>query len=96
MRERTGTVVLVGAGPRDPTLLTLEAREALSSAAGVFCDYVVRPDTLRSARFGAQLPYVGEHRTSGERFSKQGVSTWLSSNRLQVRMMQAIKFEPKR
>jgi hypothetical protein len=52
--------------------------------------------TLRFARFGAQLPYVGEHRTSGERFLKQGVSTWLSSNRLQVRMMQAIKFEPKR
>lgn len=55
-----GTVYLVGAGPGDPTLLTLRAKNLLENADIVFYDYLIHPQVLTWIRPDAQRVYVGK------------------------------------
>ena len=55
-----GSVVLVGAGPGDPGLLTLHALRALQSADVVLHDRLVSAEILQLARREAQLIEVGK------------------------------------
>jgi uroporphyrin-III C-methyltransferase/precorrin-2 dehydrogenase/sirohydrochlorin ferrochelatase len=55
-----GSVVLVGAGPGDPELLTIKAVRALQSADVVLYDDLVSPETLSSARREAVKINVGK------------------------------------
>jgi uroporphyrin-III C-methyltransferase/precorrin-2 dehydrogenase/sirohydrochlorin ferrochelatase len=56
----TGSVVLVGAGPGDPELLTLRAVRALQSADVILFDDLVAPDILDFARREAKKMLVGK------------------------------------
>src|SRR5579863_4731351 len=56
----TGSVVLVGAGPGDPELLTLRAVRALQSADVILFDDLVAPDILDFARREARKMLVGK------------------------------------
>jgi uroporphyrin-III C-methyltransferase / precorrin-2 dehydrogenase / sirohydrochlorin ferrochelatase len=56
----TGSVVLVGAGPGDPELLTLRAVRALQSADVILYDDLVAPDVLDFARREAKKMLVGK------------------------------------
>jgi uroporphyrin-III C-methyltransferase/precorrin-2 dehydrogenase/sirohydrochlorin ferrochelatase len=55
-----GSVVLVGAGPGDPELLTLRAVRALQSADVILFDNLVSPDILEFARREAKKMLVGK------------------------------------
>ncbi len=55
-----GRVVLVGAGPGDPELLTLKARQALHEADVVIHDRLVAPEILELARREAHRLEVGK------------------------------------
>ena len=55
-----GRVYLIGAGPRDPGLLTLRGKELLSRAEVVVYDYLVAPRLLEYAPAGAERIYVGK------------------------------------
>jgi uroporphyrin-III C-methyltransferase / precorrin-2 dehydrogenase / sirohydrochlorin ferrochelatase len=55
-----GSVVLVGAGPGDPELLTLRAVRALQSADVILFDDLVAPDILDFARREAKKMLVGK------------------------------------
>ena len=57
---RYGIVYLVGAGPGDPGLLTLKARDLLRSCDVVVYDYLVNPELLRLAGPRAERVYVGK------------------------------------
>jgi uroporphyrin-III C-methyltransferase len=57
---RQGTVYLVGAGPGDPGLLTVKARDLLSSCEVVIYDYLVNPEILSHVSRGTERIYVGK------------------------------------
>ena len=58
--RREGRVVLVGAGPGDPELLTLKAVRALQSATVILYDDLVGPEILELARREAKRVAVGK------------------------------------
>ena len=55
-----GKVYLVGAGPGDPGLLTIKARDLIATAGCVIYDHLVNPEILRHAAPGAELIYAGK------------------------------------
>ena len=55
-----GTVYLVGAGPGDPGLLTVKARDLLESCDVVIYDYLVNPEMLSYVPAPAERTYVGK------------------------------------
>jgi uroporphyrin-III C-methyltransferase / precorrin-2 dehydrogenase / sirohydrochlorin ferrochelatase len=57
---RAGSVVLVGAGPGDPELLTLKALRALHSADVVLYDDLVAPSIVEMSRREAEKIHVGK------------------------------------
>src|SRR5215831_14307148 len=57
---QAGSVILVGAGPGDPGLLTLRAVRALQSADVILFDDLVAPDILDFARREAKKMLVGK------------------------------------
>jgi uroporphyrin-III C-methyltransferase/precorrin-2 dehydrogenase/sirohydrochlorin ferrochelatase len=59
-KKNAGSVVLVGAGPGDPELLTLRAVRALQSADVILFDDLVAPDILDFARREAKKMLVGK------------------------------------
>ncbi len=59
-QNRKGKVYLVGAGPGDPGLLTLKARDLIAAADCVIYDYLVNPEILKHAQAKAELLYVGK------------------------------------
>ena len=59
-RSRRGRVILVGAGPGDPELLTLRAVRALNTADVVLYDDLVSPAVLDLARREAERVNVGK------------------------------------
>jgi uroporphyrin-III C-methyltransferase / precorrin-2 dehydrogenase / sirohydrochlorin ferrochelatase len=57
---KPGRVLLVGAGPGDPDLLTLKAVRALKSADVILHDYLASPAVLEHARREAEIVCVGK------------------------------------
>ncbi|MBI4297021.1 MAG: uroporphyrinogen-III C-methyltransferase [Chloroflexi bacterium] len=57
---KKGIVYLLGAGPGDPGLITVKAREVLSRADVVVYDRLINPRLLELARPDAELIYVGK------------------------------------
>jgi uroporphyrin-III C-methyltransferase len=55
-----GTVYLVGAGPGDPGLLTVKARDLLASCDVVIYDYLVNPEVLGDVPAATERIYVGK------------------------------------
>ena len=74
-RPRLGRVALVGAGPGDPSLLTLAARDLLAEASAVYHDALVDPRTLALCRPGARLVDVGKR--GGRESADQG---WITAS----------------
>ena len=60
MSRKKGTVYLVGAGPGDPGLLTIKAKECIESADVVVYDHLANRVFLDYANERAELIYVGK------------------------------------
>ena len=55
-----GKVYLVGAGPGDPGLLTIKARDLIAAAGCIVYDHLVNPELLQHARPEVELIYAGK------------------------------------
>ena len=75
-RTKTGFVSIVGAGPGDPKLLTLRAKEALEVCDVVFYDYLVHPAILKHAP-QAQKIYVGKKGGDSDSTSQKSIESLL-------------------
>ncbi len=60
MPTKTGKVFLIGAGPGDPGLLTIKAKECIETADVVVYDYLASPLLLKYAKKVAEVIYVGK------------------------------------
>jgi uroporphyrinogen III methyltransferase/synthase len=58
--HRVGRVYLVGAGPGDPGLLTVRARDLIASADTILYDRLIPAQALDGARANAELLFVGK------------------------------------
>lgn len=70
MAARDGVVYLVGAGPGDPGLLTVKARDLLATCGAVVYDSLVNPELLSFVPDAAERVYVGK--VGGGRQTPQG------------------------
>jgi len=55
-----GIVYLVGAGPGDPGLVTLRARELIAGADVLVYDYLAHPELVKWCKPGCEVIYVGK------------------------------------
>jgi uroporphyrinogen III methyltransferase/synthase len=60
MKPHPGICYLAGAGPGDPGLLTLRAREVIEQAQVIVYDYLCNPAILEWAPPGAEIIYAGK------------------------------------
>src|SRR5213594_2388817 len=67
--SKSGKVYLVGAGPGDPGLATLRAKECIESADVIVYDHLANPEMLSWARDDAEITYAGKE--PGEASSSQ-------------------------
>ncbi len=81
IRRHYGHVFLVGAGPGDPTLITLKAIEVLKTADCVFYDYLVDPSLLKYAS-GAEHIYAGK-RKGNHTLTQEKLSSLLKEKALE-------------
>src|SRR5207249_4005872 len=74
--SKSGKVYLVGAGPGDPGLVTLRAKECIENADVIFYDHLANPEMLGWAREDAEVIYAGKE--PGEApLSQQEINTLL-------------------
>lgn len=59
-RQMAGIVSLVGAGPGDPSLITVKGLRAIQEADCIVYDRLASPDLLKDAKPGCELVYVGK------------------------------------
>jgi uroporphyrinogen III methyltransferase / synthase len=76
MVEKTGKVYLIGAGPGDPGLLTIKAKECIENADIVIYDYLASPFLLNYAQKNAQIIYVGK-KGGNHTLSQDGINQLL-------------------
>ncbi|MCX5832983.1 MAG: SAM-dependent methyltransferase, partial [Deltaproteobacteria bacterium] len=60
MKEQKGLVLIVGAGPGDPGLITLKGVRALMRADVIVYDQLASAELLQFAQKDARLIYVGK------------------------------------
>jgi uroporphyrinogen III methyltransferase/synthase len=59
-KEMAGLVHIVGAGPGDPSLITVKGMDAIKNADCIVYDRLVSPVLLGNARSGCEMIYVGK------------------------------------
>lgn len=85
-----GTVYLVGAGPGDPGLLTVRARDLLASCDLVVYDYLVNPELLQLAPPHAEKVYVGKV-GGGRQTAQEDINRILVENALEGKSVVRLK-----
>src|SRR5256886_10553575 len=71
-KSSSGEVYLVGAGPGDPGLVTLRAKECIENADAIVYDHLANPQMLSWARDDAEIIYAGKE-PGGSQVSQQGI-----------------------
>jgi uroporphyrinogen III methyltransferase / synthase len=84
-----GKVYIVGAGPGDPSLLTIRAAELLRTADVVVYDRLVDPEVLKIARDGSRKIYAGKR--TGEHWVQEKINALMLSEARKGRVVLRLK-----
>jgi uroporphyrin-III C-methyltransferase len=76
MKQSKPTLLLVGAGPGDPDLITMKGLRAIRTANVILYDALVSPDLIKEASSGCKLVYVGKRKAHKE-FSQTEINQLL-------------------
>ena len=74
--SKNGRVYLVGAGPGDPGLVTLRAKQCIENADVIVYDNLANPETLSWARDDTEIVYAGKE-AGGAQLSQQDINALL-------------------
>ena len=75
--SRSGKVYLVGAGPGDPGLLTLRAKECIENADVIVYDHLANPGMLSWAREDAEIIYAGKEPGEDQNLGQREINALL-------------------
>ena len=90
--NHTGKVILIGAGPGDPELLTIKALRWLQHADVVVADRLVSPDILTAyTRESALIIPVGKQSRSGSSTAQSTINDLLVRHALQGKLVVRLK-----
>jgi len=85
-----GKIFLVGAGPGDPGLLTIKARQILEQADVVIYDRLVSREIMRYAPQGAELIYAGKA-AGGPALAQESINALLVAKALAGKLVVRLK-----
>src|SRR5437764_7913774 len=75
--SKTGKVYLVGAGPGDPGLVTLRAKECIENADVIVYDHLANPEMLSWAREDAEIIYAGKEPGEDQNLGQREINALL-------------------
>ncbi len=87
---KKGKVILVGAGPGDPGLITVRGLEAIKAAEVLVYDYLANPELLGEARKDAEKIYVGK-KGADHVLEQDGINELLYSKAAEGRLVARLK-----
>ncbi len=85
-----GMVYLVGAGPGDPELLTLKAKNVLQEADVIIYDSLISEEILSFAKDGCEVIYVGK-RSSNHSLPQYSINELLSKKAVENKIVVRLK-----
>src|SRR3954467_10225873 len=90
--QQKGKVILAGAGPGDPELLTLKAARFLAAADVILTDRLVSPEILLThANPRAEIVYVGKQCGRGTSTKQSSINSMLVDYALQGNLVVRLK-----
>src|SRR6266516_1232741 len=75
--SKSGKVYLVGAGPGDPGLVTLRAKECIENAHVIVYDHLANPEMLSWARQDAEIIYAGKEPGEAQNLGQREINAQL-------------------
>src|SRR6184192_3029268 len=75
--SKSGKVYLVGAGPGDPGLVTLRAKECIENAHVIVYDHLANPEMLSWAREDAEIIYAGKEPGEDQNLGQREINALL-------------------
>src|SRR5216110_2905714 len=75
--SKSGKVYLVGAGPGDPGLVTLRAKECMENAHVIVYDHLANPEMLSWAREDAEIIYAGKEPGEDQNLGQREINALL-------------------
>src|SRR5205809_7335701 len=75
--SKSGKVYLVGAGPGDPGLVTLRAKECIENADVIVYDHLANPEMLSWAREDAEIIYAGKEPGEDQNLGQREINALL-------------------
>ncbi len=88
---KTGKVILAGAGPGDPELITLKALRYLLRADVIIVDRLVSPELLREIPTSVEVIYVGKQGGNAESTSQETINQLLVKFALENKLVLRLK-----
>jgi len=91
-QKHTGKVILAGAGPGDPDLITVKLQKRLAEADVIISDRLVNPLIIYEyAKKDAQIIHAGKHGYNTASFSQEQVTALIIENALEGKTVLRLK-----